>query len=442
MLNRIWLSVIGSISISLFGLNQAISQAQAIAGATAVSTIIDSARTSVQSIISQLSADTTLNTFAMRQDLELLLQQLNMDASALEGKTFADINATQQSFFQSVANTLATIRNTTKVTTHQLDDLLSKANDALGTIPGADRDPRVLHYDPQYTVGGQPDVIIDVRGSWLGNSSPSLAAPGIQCSILSKTEDRLQFECPMKAFASPPKIVTATTLQLKVYKPLPWYRTLFGGQGEGVPYSLVVFSVPQQFGTYSVNATVPTVSVTTAQRSQSFYYSNGFCQGATNGVWTANTSGPGWFIDTNSISLTENTKNGASTNYTIPARSPGGFQISYTVTNSGSCGPEVLGIRTFVDGRGWLGITAHWTESMSTNGTQTVAVNSGDLYWGKAIPVTLPANAVAFTLTADVLGSQQIVSVQSEVTRWYSAAFNSGSHVLAITPHEPGAALQ
>jgi hypothetical protein len=414
----------------------------AIAGDVAVSSLIDQATKSIQSIISQVSADTTLNAFAIRQDLELLLQQLNQDASALEGKTFHDLNQQQQSFFQHIANTLQAANASAAITIHQVDDLVADANDALGTIPGADRDPRVLHYDPQYSVSGGPNVLVAIRGSWLANATPSLAVGGTPCASLSKTEPLLQFECPAGKFPSKANAITPTELQLRVFKPVPWYKSVFGVQGDPVSYNLVVFEVPSQFGTYTITATEPTKNTTNAVRAQKFYDGLDHCQGPKNGVWTVNPSGAGWIIDTTSVSLSEDTKNGSSTTYTIPSKSPGGFQISYTITNSGSCCPSVFGVRACVDGRGWLGVTAHWVEAMTTNSTQTTSVASGPLNWGHAVSSQLPLDTIAFTVTGTMLGTQTAVNVQSGTTKWYSVDYNSDSHVLVLTPNQPNAALQ
>lgn len=134
----------------------------AIGADTAISDIINNAKNALTSSISQLSSSVSRNSMEIRQHLEITVQLLDQLGQALIGKTFQDLNDTQKLFFTNLNNSLTAFQDTSRITLDRVDDTLNNLNSTLGTIPLADRNPRLIKFTPVYvtSLGGQGETIV------------------------------------------------------------------------------------------------------------------------------------------------------------------------------------------------------------------------------------------------------------------------------------------
>jgi len=79
------------------------------------------------------------------------------------------------------------------------------------------------------------------------------------------------------------------------------------------------------------------------------------------------TATPGWKIMPNSIQISELFVTGTNSRFegpfpSNPSQPDEGFDVRLIAANSGACGPEVLGRRIGLDGRGSIGVAIRYTE--------------------------------------------------------------------------------
>ncbi|WP_427501807.1 hypothetical protein ACQE3E_23510 (plasmid) [Methylomonas sp. MED-D] len=435
--------VIQIIALCLF-LSPSVSTAQAplaagaeIAGSLAVSDLITQLRNSLISVSDKISSDVSRNSFEVREHIALLIQLIDQLGQSLIGKTFEQLDKEQRAIFLNINNSVVQMQNAASVTLVQVDDIVARTNDAFGTLPGADRNPRVLRYGPAYVVGIAPetkpaagsDIPVNVSGSWLGIGEPLLAFGGTPCRLQGKTETSLSFNCPLSAFVSGSKVESFSG-NLTVFREKTFWediKNVFVEVPTRLDYKLAIFTVPQTMGTYKVSAIVATSNTEEVIRqTQDFYHSNGHCEGRANPVWTVNAT-TGWKIDVNSIQVHENTKNGDSQNHGAFNRTENGFQMGGIVRNEGTC------VGPFKDARGWLGVRATYREYRTIDGTANAGPWSGVLEWGKDVPVTLPNNAKSFRVEVMRVDGRLLVDESAPQNRgWHTIEYNPTSRSLTM----------
>jgi len=425
-------------------------QAAAVTADMAISNQIHNLRESLNGVISAASASVSKNSFEIRQHAEILLQDLDRLGNDLMGKTFQGISEEQRKAFNNAEVAVAQLRDALSKPVADIDAAIARSSDAFGTLPFANRTPRVLRASPSY-IGvlseEMGDVSVGVEGSWLGNDTPSLSFDKTECRLVNKLETALKFSCPQGVFASGEKVEYRTGV-LKVYDPKSFWERLKSTVVKTEKfrtYSIGVTVVPAVMAKYTVTATVTGIQrETVRRRTQKFSHTNDHCSSDRHPVWNVNRTS-GWKIDPHSIRVHEHSRSSRSLNSGAINRGERGFQLGGVVRNNGDCGPflPLTNRRAYYDGRGWLTVHATYAEYRDVPTEQTVRITEGEMVWGKDIGIELPPGTKAFRVDILQLDGTKLVEVSERADqRWYGLNYNPNNRNLVIKPKSLHLALQ
>lgn len=121
----------------------------ALAGSS-ISGLIDQIKGVADSIIHELDDKVGLNAFRIRQDLAILISELNNAALELEGKTISDLNSTQKSFFQQAEASIIVAQSTLTAPLEELGNIQVQMSDTISGLPFSRKTARVLQVEPHY----------------------------------------------------------------------------------------------------------------------------------------------------------------------------------------------------------------------------------------------------------------------------------------------------
>lgn len=409
----------------------------------AVTSAIDELRDSANDVVHNTGNEFGRAAFTTRQNAEILIQQLNLMAKDLEGKTFGDISATQQHFFINTRNTLEEMKTATNYSVTAAQRLVAQGDDMLGTLPGADRTARVLDFTPRYIISAPPGTSINVAisGSWLGSGDPSLVLANRTCSRLQKTESKLIFKCIL------PKLIMGSRveyekLKLNTADRLSFWGRLassFGGEPTRRSYELGLAVVPRTLGTFKAQATIKTTVVEQRERSEFRRNDNKHCQGTQTYAWTINST-EGWRIVAEPTTVRESDSD--ATDEGVQEWSPTGFRFQGKAKNSGSC-VKVLGQTIAKDGRGHVQIRARWIEARDVVKEIETPIEIGDIEWGKERSIRLPENVSFLSIRSNLVDGSSFddTSTDASVRPWYSVSIDIQNRYLIIRPKDLEQAL-
>lgn len=408
--------------------------AATIAGSAAVYSVIEQLREATQSVINQLETSTNKTQFEVRSSLVILMQTLNNVAGEITVRTFGELNKTQQDFFNNLNRSLAEWRRTSKVTANDISSVLSQLNDTIGTLPGANRRPRVLKFAPSMIsmqeATRNKGVRVSVSGSWLGHDEPTLAVANQACSRLTKTETTLEFQCSLAAFRAPATIMPLSGKLTVVNFRTFWEKVggLVSDNKRFVTYDLGFALVPQEMGVASISTSVDEIKRETRVRPFSFRHDNGHCEGARNVAWTVNADVANrWQIDVTTIAAS--TYSGGGFQGVVGANSSG-FQVTGRVQNHGSCGPLGIG----KDGRGHLEVKGTFTEFRDLTTTRMEAKDPVKIFWGRDHKFDLPTNARAIISEVSLVNGEKFIERTSTSRNWYSFDVDLANKVVVLRP--------
>lgn len=418
-----------------------VAQAQNFAASAAVGGIIDQLRSAAGDIIHNGELAVTRGSFEVKQNAEILSQQLALIAESLRGKTFADLNDTQRQFFNNTWATLQEWRAGVNHTASKADEVVARADSLLGTLPGADRTARVVGYSPRYLSASalNAPVRVNVKGSWLGSGEPALSIGGKSCSRATKNESSLEFVCQLSA-ASPASQVTLAKAKLVVEDRKGWWDRILGLFGDNTvqrSYDLGLFLVPQRLGTFSAVAVTEAEQEITQEKVEERRADNEHCQGTRRYAWTLNAT-PGWAIV--SQPAVDKLSDGDATNEGVQGWTASSFTITGKAKNSGEC-VKVLGQTVAYDGRGHVMLRSRWTESRKETREASVPVAIGAIDWGAEQVVALPPRTKSITIKAEQIDGQKLIDTATALRKWYRVEVDTAASRVVIRPKQLDEAL-
>jgi len=416
------------------------SHAQGVAGFAAeasVGSVIDQLRGSANDVIQNAQNAVSKGAFEVRQNAEILLQQLDVMGRGLEGKTVKDLTAVQAQFFSNTFQTLQEIRSTASYTTKEARKLVAQSNDMLGTLPFADRTARVLDFSPRFVALHETqDQALMISGSWLSSSgSPSLLMDGKICEPLEVLESSLRFRC--KVGPSLGSSVTYKTGTLTVSDRQGWWDRFVGWFYDNRvkrTYSIAIAVVPMSLGQFSIKAAVEKPGVDIQSKTETRRSDNGHCQGGTSYSWTINATSGYSIIEKPTTTLVGDS---TAVDEGVQGWTPTSFIFRGKANNSGSCAPVIFGQRAFVDGRGHVEIRAAWKESKSTTvRTEQDVTLTRPVEWGKEQFVSLPEGTVFAEVSAHLLDGRDLhdTSTASTTNHWIRFIHDVANKRLEIKP--------
>ncbi len=429
----------------------ALDPAAVVIGSTAIESVISTAKKDIQEVVDQMGSTVGRESFAIRQHLLLILQNLDILANGLIGKTFSEVNDAQQKLFTNLQATIDHWRKTSKITMRDIERTLGFLNDAIGTLPGSKTRPRVLGYSPAGLLasGADEGVRIRIEGSWLGFRDPDLTFGAVSCRRMAKLENQLEFLCPRQAFSFPERI-SQNSGRLVVFNHRNLIDKLAGffalsDEHESYAYQLSVFTIPRKFGTLRVGAVYTTMERETVERKQDFHHHNDHCQGRQSHNWNVNATS-GWSIDPESVRTSVAFSGSDSRFHGVFEKSAAGFQLRGETINHGQC-VRVLGQTISKDARGALGVDVWWTEYRDVAKEHRIDLGGRLLEWDRDIAVDLPGGTIAVTVESVTIdGRTSIVTLgpgrPTSRERWFSVTADMIARKLLIRPESAQVALE
>lgn len=404
-----------------------------------VSSVIDDLRSAIDDVMHNAANEVGRGAFAVRGNGEILMRQLDVMMTELEGKTFKDLNDSQQAFFNNLNASLSELRATSKYTVEQANQLVQSADAVLGTLPGANRSARVINFSPRYVLSKDSDqtVNVSITGGWLGSGEPTLSAGTEKCERLSRTEAQLSFLCKLpvveklqKSAGEDVNEVSFRKLHLVTYDRTGFWGALFGRKPLPRSYDLAIAMVPSVLGTFSATADTSIPVIEYRDQAAERGSRNPHCKRSRDYQWQVDVAGmgEGWRIaqeprieklgdkDASDVGLTQWTETG--------------FLARGRAHNSGRC--------SWVsdDARGSVKIRAKWREQRTVNQPGKAEVEIGPIEWGDEKLVELPKGTKFVALTGQTIdGKTQVdTSTNSQGRSWYSVSFDVANGILLIKP--------
>lgn len=421
-------------------------QAQAtlagISGDVAVSNVLDGAKNDADEVINRLSDKISSNSFQIRAQMQILINDINAMLKSEQGKLFKQLTSQQQQLVINIRQiTHTTMEDVNKSLAH-LDDVVDNINTVVGDLPFGSKEPRISRVAPAFvlTQSSNMSTEFSARGAFLDFGSPNITVSGTHCTTKTQIDNRLVFSCPSTAFKSGNNVAYKTIALRLMKSETLWedLRSFFGYKRPTKLYKIGVGIIPSTMGQYVAYAVVSTENHEARQRREMFSHHNGHCQPHTS--HTANFSASkGWSIVQPSIHVEKTYGSGG---YNAPTNvTSAGFQINYYVNNGGFCGPKVAGTHLGLDGRGYYSAWAVWTEERSVVKHKTVQVKKGVLRWGDDVKVHLPDKTQSTNVSVTLINGEQQQTIGSEDRQWYDINVGPRMRVLVIQPKSLANAL-
>lgn len=426
-------------------------QVGAIAGTTAVRSILDNIKQMADDIINRLDQTISSNSFQIRQHIEILLSEVEHDTLAVEDKTFDDLSIQQKQLLTNVETVLVDANKQITADIGKLQDTATTISDAVGRLPLIDKSPRLNNYSPSYIVDpGSTDVFVTARGSFLNYGTAEMHAGGIPCKSATQIDNTLSFLCPGIKFSAASSIVEVPgTLIVQDYEGF-WdkFKNVFRNYAHTKTYQLALFAVPQKLGDVRVSATYTAHVPQYADRSAPMAAGNDHCVGTRRyGPFNFSVQGgPGWTIVPGSIKDAGESSGNGGRSIDGPLNvTPNGFQYWINLTNSGSCGPDQpwpLHGKTWYDARAWMTRNIAWREVRDQTVPTPADLMQGPLLWGKDRAIPLPPATTAFRVEiTQINGAQPIVITEDNTRPWFRVETDALRQTLLLRPREVNEAL-
>lgn len=398
-----------------------------IASGASVAGVVKNIEQSVSNLIEDLDNVISARSFQLRLELMFLLNELENKGNSLVGKTFGELNNSQQLFFENTQKSISNIESMMNQGLDDIDQMITHAEQIVAQVPFTDEEPRIRSFGPLYmkSINNSGTVKLAFEGSFLNHGKATLEIAGENCETISQTDSILEFKCNNEPFVAF-DVVNYITGTLLVQKEIGFFERIFRKKAEFKHYSASVVVVPTKLGSYEIQTTVNTQKIQRANRSGTWGHVNPHCRSRRSSTTNFSPQGTGWKIDVNSI----NTRftNERSGSRRVVNATENGFQVEAVARNSGNC---VFGSG---DARGASVGMANWEEYKVNPSTQVQVISSGEIEWGKDIAVDLPTNLRGFKVIVRKFDGNEEILITAEDKNWYSVTRDGQSTALVISP--------
>jgi hypothetical protein len=393
----------------------------------AVSNVVKDIEQSTANLIDDLDNVVSARSFQLRLELMFLLNELENKSSKLVGKTFGELNKSQQLFFENTNKSIAEIERLMSEGMDDADMMITHAEQIVAQIPFTENEPRLRTFSPLYvkSLDDTEPLKISIKGSFLNHGEAKLEVAGQFCDMITQTDSSLDFICDSAPFAAF-ETVNYVKGNLIVEEEQGFWDNLLSGNKEYKQYAISVSVVPKLAGSYKILATVNTKDKKTQGREGKWGHVNPHCRSSKSSSTNFGPSGTGWLIDVNSI--TTRVTNSRKGSHSLQNVSENGFQVYAKARNKGNC---VLGSK---DSRGAREGVASWQEYNFTSGTAVQTLGSGDLEWGKDIAIDLPVNLRGFKVIVNQIDGNVSVVNTAEDKKWFAVSKDGGATSLILQP--------
>ncbi len=384
----------------------------------ALSGVVQDIRDAIEDITASLedSADSTL--FRARQQLEILVNQVEMFAENSTETLFSELGVAERQFFNDLQAQIDALRQLEQITAADAQRLTDNASHAIRALPFADTHPVVLGYTPLFiSSGGVPNddfVRVEIAGALLASHEPTLIIDNTPCERSRKIDTQLAFLCNRDMFLAE-QTVEPVEGELTVYEDVEWWRVWADSKEH--QYDITINVIPTALGTATLSVTMELTNERRESRTQSFRHRNAFCSGVRRPLFQFNAR-EGWKIDPASIESSCDRSSRSSCNG-LRGVTESSFGYSCTVQNRGRCG-SAFGQRIWRDARGMCSGRVRWDEIASESILAEEMLDAVELYWGRDEVITLPEGARAVRLLIDkVDGSRRVITDTESRDAWF-----------------------
>jgi hypothetical protein len=373
-----------------------------IAGEAVMSGVMSDLSNSIQQALDRLDMSVSSGTFLMRMQLQILLAEVESRASVVVGKTFKELDESQQRFFIEARVTLDEVERKGENLLEDADALVQRVEFLLGNTFVVGHEPRLRSHEPRVVISsGEGDAgMLNVRfsGSWLANGVANLRFGDTSCKLLDSKEPSLGFDCPNTLFVAKDALRRARG-DLVVVGDQNWWDSIvsfFGGGTKTKTYPVSIEVLPPNFGDVAVNA-----AYAVSREERKAHAPMPFDSGAQHCVWGSSqlqniTPAAGWQIDVASgVQVSVNSSSDGK--HEIRNLTGAGFQFYAEGRNKGRC-RRVLGETVSRDARGWHNGTLSWTEVRTVIETASGELLNASLGWGDSRVVQLPDTTSSFVV--------------------------------------------
>ena len=123
-------------------------------GAATVGTIADILTGDIQNIINSLGDTVSADSFRLRQQLEILLGQVDSIANGQRDKLFGQLNSSEQKSLTDIQTTITQLNAGVNVTLQNVQATSDAVAVSMSELPFAKETPRVTRYSPSFIVSG------------------------------------------------------------------------------------------------------------------------------------------------------------------------------------------------------------------------------------------------------------------------------------------------
>lgn len=404
-------------------------QVAAIAAAASIESIIAQIRNSLSSVISEAESSATVTGFSIAADANILISNLGIIAGELEGKTFRDLNATQQAIFANMLQVSTEAARGMGKPVKEMHSIVRTLGAELSRLPGVSNRPFVSAYAPVYAVANNVARDVTIEGSLLAKTGAVLSFDTLTCRLAAATEQRLTFVCPEALFAPGRASWISGTLSL------PEQTGTIVHKKVNYNYKIGIKIIPKRLGTYVLAVTELHPQVRRVHRREENSFTNDHCADNREKVWSYRPESK-CAIDVQSIRVNHQKSQDTQFEGTINV-SPSGFQVRGNVRNHGHC---LLGIR---NARGSLRVQAEWDDECP-QAPRSVALEpqSGEINWGEERAFRLSGAAASFTLTVTQADGSRKVITATTSAGWFTATYDPATKILVLKPRDVGEAMQ
>ncbi|MCM8511578.1 hypothetical protein J0904_05685 [Acinetobacter bereziniae] len=408
--------------------------ASGIATNMGVKQITTDIRESISSIISQSSAEISKNQFEMRTSLLILSESLDQIASKNIDKTFNQLSDAEKQVFYDTSKLLELWNQGNSKNINQLNELTERIESILFKLPGMKNTPLVTSSYPLYSLShpAEPTVKIDINGSTLNQSTPTLNFDNITCTLIHKDTTQLSFTCPSSIFVANGQ-TNYLIGNLKTYEKNGFFKSIFSKKFNEIEYKISIAVIPRIIGTLKGKVNNSSSILETQERSVSFHHRNNHCSGRQSKHWVVNVT-EGWKIDPHSITNKSNSSRNSSV--TIINKSEHGFAFDASIANYGDCGPF------WKDARGSATGAATYTEYRQKELLELNQIIETQPHWGTEVIVyesTKPFDSASLELIK-INGEVDIIT-QSENRPWYDVELDKKRGLIIFRPKSLSNAL-
>ena len=236
-----------------------------------LSGIVQDARDAIEDIIASLEGATDATLFRTRQQLELLVDQVEMFAQDSTETLFSELSAAERQFFNDLQTQIDALHALEQVTAADAQGLADSMSHAIRALPFADTHPVVLSYSPLFISSGgalNDDVVrVEISGALLASHEPTLVIENTQCERSQKIDTQLTFLCNKDMFLAE-QTVEPVGGRLTVYENMEWWR-LWADPVEH-QYDISINAIPTALGTATLSVTTEVTNVIREPRRQNF----------------------------------------------------------------------------------------------------------------------------------------------------------------------------